>query len=573
MGTGFDWLAQAGAQNAQRQAQQRQDLAQTQRQQAIQQSQAASLKHAHALLTGIDPDTGAPLTPEDKVQYAQRYKELQAHQQDLWNPRQDVNQMGPNLAAASGVAMPETPLHKVGDFLHITQPPAPGTPQTDATGAVVGPPKSPQQQMQDLRDITQKYQPLPGQQDAEAASFALKSHLRDIDNMPDLTDEQKQEASAHALGLPFSGSFKPPVTLTLADGTTMSAQQSAKDGRWYDLNRQLIPSESLAGAKAQGKDTSDTRLRADFAADQNKLPGETFPDWKHRKNSAPGYTFIPKTGMVTEKATGKQYSPGDPNNPPEVAAVFKGAADMTAHTEAFQTRLAAIKAASYGQARQMAPLQVLDSANGNAPMYSTYLEMMKQPGRYIPANEGDKAIAKENLMQDIQGSSKIFRSDIAKMKADFPVDMQAKIALAMRADDPHAALSQVIGADALGSLSPDQQQVYVDLQQLAEQGMAVRSLLGAGQGSDTMRAAMRTTLPSLLGPKDLAIRQLNAFDATIARLHRGVNNVKLNETGQPPATGGSGSGSFPVTLPNGKGTKYFPNKLAADRFKQAAGIQ
>lgn len=523
-----------------------------QRQQAIQQNQAASLGIAHVLTSGIHPDTGEALTPQEKIQLAQRNKELQGQLQDLWNPGQSVNQVGHNLAVASGVAMPETTLHKVGDFLHLTQPPtvAPQTttapvPSTTVGGQTIpggpgvtvqGPPKTPQQQMQDLRDITQKYQPLPGQPEAEAATFALKSHLRDIHNIPDLTDEQKQEASFHALGMPYSGSFKPPVTLTLADGRTMSAQQSAKDGRWYDLNRQPIPPESLAGAMAQGKETSDTRTRSDFADFKKKNPdfAGTFEQWKRQQSAPLGLKFNTATGQVAEPATGKIYSPGDPNNPPEVTAMFNSANQTTAKKEAFQTKLAEMRAASYGQARQMAPLQVLDSANGNAPTFTTYRDMVKQPGRYVPANEADKAIAKENLMQDIQGSSKILRGHLGEMKKDFPEDMKLKIALAMDADDPREKLKELIGSEALGSLTDDQQQVYVDMQQLAEQGMAVRSLLGAGQGSDTMRAAMRSTIPSLLSPnRAFAIKQLNAFDATIARLHRGVPNVKLNETGQP----------------------------------------
>lgn len=267
------------------------------------------------------------------------------------------------------------------------------------------------------------------------------------------------------------------------------------------------------------------------------------PDYKPTVG-AKGLKFDVNTGQVIDQDEGKRYNEGDLNNPPEVAAMFKGSNDFAKKKQDFQMKLAQIRAASYGQARQMAPLSVLDSANGNAPTYVPYTEMVKNPGRYMPAGEADKSLAKENLMQDIIGTSSLTRQAIVGMKEDFPEDMKVKIVMAMKADDPHAALDQLIASGAVGSLTPDQQDFLISTRQLAENAMAMRTILGAGQGSEDMRNAIRDTLPGLLTPdKSMALRQLDAFDKTIARLHRGVPKVQLRtdlgDGTTPPPTGKS----------------------------------
>lgn len=278
------------------------------------------------------------------------------------------------------------------------------------------------------------------------------------------------------------------------DGTTATLQRNTKDGTITDLNKKPVDLDKLSGASIIPK-------------------------------TIKGLAFDTATGQVVNKDTGKRYSPGDITNPPEIAAMFKQQSDMQSKKEAFQAKMAATRGATYNATR---PLDVYDSANGNSPTYATFAQMQANPGRYIPVGPGAKAIASENLIQDIVATSQLTRGAINKLKEDFPDDMKVKIALAMRADDPHAALDQLIASGSLGSLAPDQQDVLITTRQLAENAMALRTLLGAGQGSDDVRTAIRETLPGLLSPdRSYALRQLDAFDKTIARLHRGVPNVKL----------------------------------------------
>jgi hypothetical protein len=399
----------------------------------------------------------------------------------------------------------------------------------EAAQLVAAAPLSPEQQG------TQRGQ---GQAAEDLAVFNGKMKIYDQQNprasSPDATPEEKQARQGYANSLlqsPVKANNKPDVLpLTLSDGTTISAQwlpdtSVPSGGKWQYLNGQDIPAPLLAGAKQTPKPTAKK-----------------------------GVKFDTNTGQVVDQDSGTRYNEGDPNNPPEVAAMFKGSNDFAKKKQDFQMKLAQIRAASYGQARQMAPLSVLDTANGNTPTYMPYTEMIKNPGRYMPAGEADKALAKENLMQDIMGTSSLTRQAIVNLKEDFPEEMKVKIALAMKADDPHAALDQLIASGALGSLTNDQQDFLIATRQLSENAMAMRTILGAGQGSEDMRDAIRQTLPGLLTPdRSMALRQLDAFDKTIARLHRGVPKVQLRTdlgdgTTPPPAAKSKGIVSIAAAM-------------------------
>lgn len=338
----------------------------------------------------------------------------------------------------------------------------------------------------------------------------VQTRVQSIPYNPLTPDEQRNEALIKAGLAPKQGAenFK-TQQITLSNGHSISAQQDTKSGKWLDLNGKPIPEELLAGAKATLKAVAPK-----------------------------GLTYDKATGEVLDKDSAKRYAKGDPNNPPEVAAMFRGADELTARNQAFQVKLAGMRGAAYNMSK---PLVSLDSANGNAPTMVTFGQMQQNPGRYVPAGEADKAIAKENLMQDISGTSKLTRQAINALPPgeDFTPESKVKIAAAMRADDPHASLDQLIASGTLGSLTEHQQDFMIATRQLAENAMAMRSILGAGQGSQDVREAVRETLPGLLSPdRSYALRQLNAFDATINRLHRGVPNVKLNETPMSGSTSG-----------------------------------
>jgi hypothetical protein len=299
------------------------------------------------------------------------------------------------------------------------------------------------------------------------------------------------------------------------------------------------------------------------------LAGKFVPD--AARVSQQGYKFDKVTGQVLDPSSGKRYNEGDPANPPDVKAMFDSMRATQADARKFQTQLAGLRAASYNASR---PISSLDTANGNAPAMVPFSDYQKYPGRYLPASEADKAIPRENLMQDIAGTSQLTRQAIMNLQEDFPEDMKAKVAAAMYAERPDQYIAQLFASGALASLTPDQRQFMISAQQLAENAMAMRSILGAGQGAEDVRNAIRATLPSLLSPdRAYALAQLDAFDKTIARLHRGVPRVPLNAT---PFNVQSPEGGAPGTAGGGKGARSIAQamqywKAHPDKAQQAFG--
>lgn len=315
-----------------------------------------------------------------------------------------------------------------------------------------------------------------------------------------------------------------PVTLNYDKNTNIYTYQ----------NGQPIPQEEMDTWVPDPKASAFGQKHADYLAFVAKNPeyeknGGNEEKWAAAQavigRTGNQFNVDTKTGQIIDLASGTRYSDGDKDNPPEVQEMFKQKEVIEAKKEAQQEKLYALRGSSYNYTR---PMNVLDTANGNAPTVATYEQMIKYPGRFIPAAEADKALAKENLMEDIMGNSQLTRKAVNDLAEDFPTDMKLKITAAMRADDPHAALDQLIGSMAVGSLTPDQQTFLIQTRQLAENAMSMRSILGAGQGSEDVRNAIRDTLPTLLSPdKQYALKQLDAFDATIARLRRGVPKVPL----------------------------------------------
>jgi hypothetical protein len=177
---------------------------------------------------------------------------------------------------------------------------------------------------------------------------------------------------------------------------------------------------------------------------------------------------------------------------------------------------------------------VYDTQTGTMSFASAN-DIKQNPGRFAPAGPEAKAMDKQNLLQDIKGQVGRTRQAVQGLKRDFDVHQRAQIALVLESRDPASAISNFMGSTFAKSLTDDQQTYVVRLLQLKEQAMAMRSVLGAGQGSDMMRRAVEATIPGMLNPsKGFAMKQLNEFESTLNRLQRYVPKVKpVPGTDQP----------------------------------------
>jgi hypothetical protein len=262
-------------------------------------------------------------------------------------------------------------------------------------------------------------------------------------------------------------------------------------------------------------------------------------------------------GKVTAEA-GNKLDPGMLTDPRKTAAAISQSQTLSpaekqralSYIAANPTPANTIFAGSerggaYGATRQYS---VLDTKNGNRPVYVSADELNRasaqEPGRYLASGAGEKALNKENLMEDIRGGIQQVRAALENPSMpDFNVKQKVKIAVAMRERDPRSAVSSLITSGDLGYMTPEQEDYLIAHSILAEQAMAMRTVLGAGQGSQDLRAAITNTFPGPTTPsKRYGLKQLDAFEKTIDRLERGIPNVPL----KPMANGQGGGNTTPA---------------------------
>lgn len=194
------------------------------------------------------------------------------------------------------------------------------------------------------------------------------------------------------------------------------------------------------------------------------------------------------------------------------------------------------RGAGYAKARTV---QVLDTQDQNRPVTISAWDLIQssktEPGRYITGTQGQKALQQTALIEDIRGTIGNVKQSLGEMP-EFTAGQRAQIAIVMKQRDPNSALSNFFGGTVGQTLDPIQQTYLIDLAQLVENAMAMRAVLGAGQGSEDLRMAIKSTIPGPSTPnKAYALKQLEKFEQVLNRLERGIPNVPLRkpEAGKP----------------------------------------
>jgi hypothetical protein len=229
---------------------------------------------------------------------------------------------------------------------------------------------------------------------------------------------------------------------------------------------------------------------------------------------------------------------------------------------------AAAGEARYGTFAKYGPMEVIDTEDNNKLKTISKKEwadsQSKNPNKYVESKSYEKVAKPTAILADMQTTIDRFKTDLGAMKGDFSPSFLAKMSYLMRSTNPQSAVSNFMDSSAAKMLSPDEQQYAVDLNQIAENAMAMRSVLGAGQGSEDLRRAIGNTVPNPRTPsKAYAIKQLEAYENQVQRLGRGLPGVGLRSTEQVAKTLGAGTGD---TRKN-KGKE----KLTPDNWKTWVG--
>ncbi len=256
-------------------------------------------------------------------------------------------------------------------------------------------------------------------------------------------------------------------------------------------------------------------------------------------------TPAPKEPARDDKAIAIYAKPPEKRTPEEIA-YLKG---YEKYVDTTKTQPGVVRIEALGETRGV---PMLDTKNGNAPTLLNWNDInaanQREPGRYIPAGTSVTALNKTALMEDIRGNVQQVRDSLQAMP-NFDTMDKAKIAVALRSRDPRGAMSALISGAAAGSLSPQQQEYLIRVTNLIENAMAMRSVLGAGQGSEDLRSAITATIPGPTTPsKDYALKQLETFEKVLDRLERGVPKVPLRTDLGGGQQGGPASGTVRYKL-------------------------
>lgn len=208
---------------------------------------------------------------------------------------------------------------------------------------------------------------------------------------------------------------------------------------------------------------------------------------------------------------------------PEEAAYMRG---YDQYVQKTKVQPGVSRAQIYLQGREM---PAIDTQNNNALTFANPNQINSAPGRFVPQAGGAKALGQTALIEDIRGNIQQTRDSLKNPKMpEFDATQRAQIAIALGGSDPASAISAAFRGGVLGNLSSEQQEYLINLAQLVENSMAMRSVLGAGQGSDDMRRAIRGTIPGPNTPsKEYALKQLDKFEAVLNRLEKGIPQVPL----------------------------------------------
>jgi hypothetical protein len=301
----------------------------------------------------------------------------------------------------------------------------------------------------------------------------------------------------------------------------------------------------------QKEDTGDTP-KSDIEAFFKNNPNATWDNWVEAKKSL---TNMEGKNQTEEQLINIVNTSKDPN---EKAIAAKNLSDLQQRKVDIAKASGAGRAQGYGDIRQ---ITVIDTKDNNQMYTMTASDFKdandKEPGRYLDSGKAQATLTKQALLSDIQGAIDNSRNSINNLKTDFDEKTRLLLYKATQSSNPSGMISNLINGELGKVLTTDQIDYLTDLQQLTENAMAMRSVLGAGQGSDQLRDAIKATIPNKgTFSKEMALSQINKFEQQLNRLSQGVAGIKL---ANPKGNISSSTTKIPNNAQTGtyKGTKAY----------------
>lgn len=169
----------------------------------------------------------------------------------------------------------------------------------------------------------------------------------------------------------------------------------------------------------------------------------------------------------------------------------------------------------------------------NGQLMAIHPEEMQQGDVMAGASAAEHAMSKEAQFGEIHSAIDKGREAINKLDQPLSAEQIGKLTLAMKhTSDPGVWRTELESFLGTQRLTPSQQDLVVWLGQLNERALSLRNVAGMGQGSDSMRAAIQATLPSIKsGNKEMMLKQLAAFENQTTLLEKGVPKMPGGQVG------------------------------------------
>lgn len=167
---------------------------------------------------------------------------------------------------------------------------------------------------------------------------------------------------------------------------------------------------------------------------------------------------------------------------------------------------------------EWSPFETVD--NEGTPTTISAADAIKTGATKIGAiNLANNVSKPKALIDDIHGG--IGQVKQYSYVLDRGADVRTKVAALMA--DPGITAQTLAQSPIAASMKQDEQQYVINLLNLKENAMAMRSVLGAGQGSEDLRSAITKTIPNAATPNSqYANAQLDTFTNTLDRLAKGI---------------------------------------------------
>jgi len=255
---------------------------------------------------------------------------------------------------------------------------------------------------------------------------------------------------------------------------------------------------------------------------------------------------------------GKDITPDSPDFTPADKRLLDNAKEAYRQGNLDKAKARQTQMNAYVNAREKAyQYSVIDKTTGEPTMASSY-DINKNPGKYMAGALGQQLKNRAGIFDEINYTKDQFNDALGKLtEDDFNALPRAQIAMALKSRDPRSAMSEFMGSQVGTTLSPAQVDYVTGLLSMTESAMALRSIAGMGQGSDTLRAAITGMLPGPSTPsKSYAERQMRLFKGELDALHKPVpDSSKLGMGGSkdvPPPPSPDGKKTIHYKIVNGE---------------------